>query len=164
MQIGELARLSGCQVVTIRYYEKEGLLPKPERTEGNYRLYNDEALDRLRFIRHCRLHGMTLAEIRDLLDFRDHPTQNCRWINQLVERHIENVDAQIAELTHLKEHLQNLLHACSGDRGGDCGILQHIKAEECACCKKLHCQTGQNRSIAEGPRLNRKESKKQETP
>ncbi len=73
MKIGELARKAGCQVVTIRYYEKEGLLGSPERTGSNYRIYSDEDLDRLRFIRHCRLHGMTLAEIRVLLAVREHP-------------------------------------------------------------------------------------------
>ena len=56
VKIGELAKMTGCQVVTIRYYEKEGLLKRPERTERNYRLYGDEDIARLRFIRHCRQH------------------------------------------------------------------------------------------------------------
>ena len=63
MKIGELAKKTGCQVVTIRYYEKEGLLPEPERSEGNYRLYSEADIERLRFIRHCRHHDMKLAEI-----------------------------------------------------------------------------------------------------
>lgn len=61
VKIGELAKMTGCQVVTIRYYEKEGLLKRPERTERNYRLYGEEDMARLRFIRHCRQHGMSLT-------------------------------------------------------------------------------------------------------
>ena len=140
LKIGELAKRAGCQVVTVRYYEKEGLLPAPERSEGNYRLYDEAALERLHFIRHCRLHGMNLAEIRELLAFRDKPGLNCAWINRLVERHIAGVEAQIAELEHLKGHLQDLLRSCSGDRGAQCGILAHIDGETCPCCADLRCR------------------------
>ncbi len=141
MKIGELARKAGCQVVTIRYYEKEGLLGNPERTGSNYRIYSDEDLDRLRFIRHCRLHGMTLAEIRELLAFREHPTRNCEWIDSMVEKHIRNVDEQIAALQHLRAHLEDLLHQCSGGQGGGCGILRSLDSEEeCPYCHQFQCQ------------------------
>lgn len=150
LKIGELAKLGGCQVVTIRYYEKAGLLSAPARTEGNYRLYDEGAAERLHFIRHCRLHGMTLSEIRELLQFRDHPTRSCRWVSQLVEKHIASVEAQIVELSHLKEHLQTLLRSCSGDRGGDCGILEHITGTECECCKALHCHLDGARDSRKG--------------
>lgn len=141
VKIGELAKMTGCQVVTIRYYEKEGLLREPERTGGNYRLYGDEEIERLRFIRHCREHGMNLAEIRDLLAFRDHPTVNCDWINSLIERHIASVDEQIASLTHLKGHLQTLLHKCSGGKRAECGILESLnRGEACPYCENLHCR------------------------
>jgi len=141
VKIGELARMTGCQAVTIRYYEKEGLLQKPERTSGNYRLYGDSEIERLRFIRHCRLHGMTLSEIRSLLTFRDNPTISCDWINALVEKHITRVNDQIAELQHLKQHLQSLLRKCSGGKGKECGILQSLnKGEECPYCKERECQ------------------------
>ena len=144
LKIGELAKRAGCPVVTIRYYEREGLLAAPERSEGNYRLYGEEAVERLHFIRHCRLHGMNLAEIRELLAFRDRPGPNCAWINQLVERHIKNVEAQIAELEHLKGHLRDLLRACDGEKGERCGILAHIDGEECACCRELRRRTGES--------------------
>ena len=86
VKIGELAKMTGCQVVTIRYYEKEGLLKRPERTERNYRLYGEEDMARLRFIRHCRQHGMSLDEIRTLLVYSDHPTGSCEWINALIRK------------------------------------------------------------------------------
>ena len=67
IKIGELARRTECQVETIRYYEKEGLLPEPTRSRGNYRLYGEAQVERLQFIRHCRSLDMTLGEVRALL-------------------------------------------------------------------------------------------------
>lgn len=140
LKIGELARLSGCQVVTIRYYEKEGLLPQPERTSANYRLYDESDVERLHFIRRCRLHGMNLAEIRSLLAFKDHPTVSCAWINDLVDRHIADVERQIASLQHLKTHLEALRHTCAGDHVQGCGIIDTLDhGSPCACCHEEHC-------------------------
>lgn len=137
-KIGELARITGCKPVTIRYYEREGLLPAPERTAGNYRQYGEKDLERLRFIRHCRQHGMELDEIRALLAFRDKPVANCSWINGLVAEHIARVDEQIAALQHLKEHLQTLLHSCEGGQGENCGILKSLDtAGNCPHCARL---------------------------
>lgn len=139
-RIGDLAKMTGCKPVTIRYYEKEGLLLAPERTAGNYRLYGERELERLRFVRHCRRHGMELDEIRALLAFRDKPVANCGWINTLVAGRIAKVDEQIAALQHLKEHLQTLLHSCEGDRGGECGILKSLdKGESCPHCTRFAC-------------------------
>ena len=137
VKIGELAKISGCQVVTIRFYEKEGLLTEPERTEANYRLYSDKDIERLRFIRHCRRHGMNLSEIRKLLAFKDNPNSGCGWINTLVKTHIENVVEQIDSLTSLKEELQSLLHKCSGDEKS-CGILKSLDSVDgCPYCENL---------------------------
>ncbi|MCV6070998.1 MerR family transcriptional regulator, partial [Escherichia coli] len=69
MKIGELAQTAGTGVETVRFYEREGLLPLPARSSGNYRVYNGEHVDRLAFIRHCRSLDMTLDEIRVLLRF-----------------------------------------------------------------------------------------------
>lgn len=139
VRIGELAKMTGCQVVTIRYYEKEGLLRTPERTEGNYRLYGDDDIARLRFIRHCRQHGMSLAEIHDLIAFSDKPTVNCDWINALIQNHISQVEEQIKDLMHLKEHLQSLLHTCSGGKKNECGILKSLnEGDSCAYCQEKH--------------------------
>lgn len=136
VKIGELAKLIGCQVVTIRYYEKEGLLPEPDRTSANYRLYGEEDIERLRFIRHCRYHDMKLSEIRELLSFKDNPRTDCSWINSMVEKHIASVSEQIASLTHLKTHLEALLHKCSGDKRTECGILKSLtEAETCPHCE-----------------------------
>lgn len=133
--------MTGCQVVTIRYYEKEGLLPTPDRTGSNYRLYGDAEIERLHFIRHCRHHDMKLSEIRELLAFKDNPKTDCGWINTMIEEHIENVTEQISSLTHLKGHLEKLLHKCEGGHKGECGILKSLnEAETCPYCEDSRCK------------------------
>ena len=94
MKIGELAKLTDCQVETIRYYEREGLLPEPARSEGNYRLYTQAHVERLTFIRNCRSLDMTLEEIRSLLNLRDSPQDQCESVNALIDEHIHHVDLQ----------------------------------------------------------------------
>lgn len=139
MKIGELAKKAGCQVVTIRYYEKEGLLAEPERTGANYRLYGDRDIERLRFILHCRRHGMKLSEIRALLAFKDKPETSCRWVNTLIEKHIADVSEQIASLAQLKEQLELLLCKCSGDSDGECKIIESL-SEPCPHCENFLCR------------------------
>lgn len=132
IRIGNLARRCGCEVVTIRYYEKIGLLPKPARSDGNFRLYGDAHVERLQFIRHCRSLDMTLKEIRALLGLRDIPTQDCRKINALLDIHIQQVQVRVAELLQLKQHLVALREKCSGFRPIEaCGILQELS--DCDC-------------------------------
>ncbi|WP_454005329.1 Cd(II)/Pb(II)-responsive transcriptional regulator [Alcaligenes sp. Marseille-Q7550] len=124
MKIGELAQKSHCNTETIRYYEKVGLLPEPERSEGNYRQYRAMHLERLRFIRNCRSLDMTHEEIRALLAHMDGPAQDCEPVNSLLDEHIEHVAVRIRELEHLQEQLKELRHRC-GQAGGleHCGIL-----------------------------------------
>ncbi len=86
MKIGELASHAGAQVETIRYYEREGLLPETARTDGNYRIYGPTHAERLRFIRNCRSLDMTLDEIRLLLRFKDSPAENCGGVNDLLDQ------------------------------------------------------------------------------
>lgn len=149
IRIGELAKITGCQVVTIRFYEKEGLLNKPERSGANYRLYSDSDVERLRFIKHCRRHDMTLSEIRELLAFRDNPSSNCGWVGTLVQKHIANVDEQIASLTQLKNQLEHLQHKCSGENNGKCGIIESlIDSKGCPFCEDFRCRS---ETIQKGP-------------
>lgn len=127
MRIGELATAAESDVDTIRYYEKIGILPKPERTGGNYRHYGEQHMERLRFVRRCRSLDMTLDEIRVLLKFRDAPDANCGEVNNLLDEHIGHVTARIAALTHLEKELRSLRRQCrSVQRAKDCGILAEI--------------------------------------
>lgn len=124
MKIGELAARADTQVETIRYYEREGLLPAAPRTDANYRIYGDAHLERLAFIRHCRSLDMTLDEIRVLLRFKDNPDADCGDVNALLDEHIGHVTARIRSLRQLEKQLKALRLQCAGAGGAaHCGIL-----------------------------------------
>lgn len=128
MKIGALARRTGCAVETIRYYEREGLLAAPLRSEGNYRVYTSADVERLTFIRNCRGLDMTLEEIRRLLALRDGAGQRCGDVTALVDAHIEHVQARIVSLQGLQEQLLALRHRCLGQETTACEILQQLNA------------------------------------
>lgn len=131
MRIGELAKRAGSQPETVRYYERLGLLPEPARTEGNYRVYNEEHLERLRFIRNCRSIGMTLEEVRRLLHFRDRPDLACHEINELLDTHIAHLEGRLSELHRLEGYLRELRACCDDPRtAGDCGILAQLDSAD----------------------------------
>jgi len=128
LKIGELARHAQCQAETIRFYEREGLLPAPARTGGNYRLYAREHVERLAFIRNCRALDMTLDEIRQLLQFRDDlPRNRCAAAHALLDEHVAHVAARIAELQQLELQLKALRRQCQPTRAErECGILDGL--------------------------------------
>jgi Cd(II)/Pb(II)-responsive transcriptional regulator len=127
LKIGELAKVTGSSPETIRYYEQQGLLPQPIRSEANYRLYGAEHIKRLQFIRHCRSLDMSLDEIQVLLTFRDRPDANCDGVNVLLDKHIGHVAARITELTSLQTQLLQLRAQCTRVRSSrECGILQGL--------------------------------------
>lgn len=125
MKIGELAKATGTQAETIRYYEREGLLAEPARTDSNYRRYDASHVARLSFIRHCRSLDMTLDEIRALLRFKDDPGANCEAVNGLLDEHIAHVAARIQELRRLQGELKDLRAQCDA-AGASCGILDTL--------------------------------------
>ena len=125
MKIGELAKRTGAQVETIRYYEREALLPDPVRSDANYRLYGAVHEGQLQFILHCRSLDMTLDEIRSLLALRDKPVENCAAVNALLDGHIGHVAERIAQLQDLQVQLCQLRSRCAGAQGGaQCQILE----------------------------------------
>lgn len=128
MKIGELAKLTDCQVETIRYYEREGLLPPPARSDGNYRVYTQAHVERLTFIRNCRSLDMTLEEIRSLLSLRDSPQDQCESVNALIDEHIQHVNARVASLQALQAQLLELRQRCIDGTLEHCGILQQLEA------------------------------------
>ncbi len=130
MKIGELAGRSGCSVQSIRYYEKELLLPSPKRSEGNYRLYSQTTLEQLMFIKRCRSIDLSLDEIRELNQFKASPDQPCDDINDIIEKHLEQVKDQIHELKGLQAQLLSLRKACAKNRKVEqCGILQTLSRD-----------------------------------
>lgn len=128
MKIGELAKATDCQVETIRYYEREQLLPAPARSDGNYRQYTQAHVERLTFIRNCRVLDMTLDEIRSLLDLRDSRIDPCEQVNALVDEHIDHVRARIDGLRALEAQLVELRQRCEGPSASEqCSILQRLE-------------------------------------
>ena len=126
-QIGQLATKLAVPVETIRYYEREGLLPKPARSGGNYRLYADDERTRLEFILHCRTLDMTLQEIRTLLNIRDAPEQGCVEVNALLDEHIGHVSERMSALRRLRTELKALRRRCEVPSASkDCGILHEL--------------------------------------
>lgn len=127
MKIGELAAAAQTQSETIRYYEREGLLPQAARTGANYRSYESHHVERLAFIRHCRSLDMTLDEIRALLRFKDAPSDNCGEVNDLLDEHIGHVQQRIRDLRALSRQLVHLREQCAAaSTGSDCGILSGL--------------------------------------
>lgn len=138
IRIGELSRLAGCPIVTIRYYEKEGLLSRPERNSSNYRVYHQSDLERLRFILHCRKHGMSLNDIRRLLYLRDNPQSECAFVHELIARQLVHVEEQIASLNNLKQELLLLQSENKCYKSGRCSILDKLQApDNCQYCKGI---------------------------
>ena len=128
--IGELSHQVGVPVETIRYYEREGLVPKPQRSAGNYRLYSEAQLERLSFIRHCRSLDMTLDEVRSLLAYKDAPSESCDKVNALIDSHIQQVAERIAELRRLRQQLQAMRDQCAPPRDGKhCAILKELSTK-----------------------------------
>lgn len=127
MRIGELGKKADCLVQTVRFYESEGLLPEPARSEGNFRLYDEVHLQRLLFIRRCRAKDMTLDEIRQLLNLRDRPELGCGEVNALVDAHIAQVRTKMKELRALERELMDLRRSCDSARTSrECGILDSL--------------------------------------
>jgi DNA-binding transcriptional MerR regulator len=131
MRIGELARQSGVPATALRYYEQLGLLPEPGRTGSGYRIYAEEALDRLAFIRAAQAVGLTLAEVRQVLAVRDAGEAPCRVVTDLIDHRHAEVKARIAELCQLERELAALRARAAKLRPRDCdpsGICHVIPA------------------------------------
>lgn len=135
MKIGELTQKTGLTPETIRYYEKEGLLPVTGRTGSNYRIYTDVHVERLLFIRHCRSLDMTLDEIRILLHFKDRPEESCDRVNALLDEHIGHVEQRINDLKKLEKQLEKLRDHCREAKdAASCGILNALSCPtSCSC-------------------------------
>ena len=143
MKIGELAKAARCTPETIRFYEKEGLMPDAERTDSNYRNYTDVHVERLRFIRNCRALDMTHDEIRALLRLTDAPADGCGGINTLIDEHIAHVDTRIDELKQLKAQLTTLREQCHGEQAvEDCGIVQGLTEMDVGATRARHTHLG----------------------
>ena len=139
MQIKELAKATGVDVETIRFYEKEGLLPEPARLDNGYRNYAQSHLERLSFVRHCRALDMPLSDVKRLLGFVDDPRGHCLNVDALVDEQLSRVRARLKSMRALEKQLLQLRSRCNGSHGNSdpCGILDELVSaahgEACAC-------------------------------
>ena len=124
--IGEAARSLGVSVDTLRYYERIGLVPKPVRSPGNARLYDERDISRLRFIRRAQKMDFSLEEIGVLLRMRTDPANARDEVRTLTAHKLEIIDGRLRELTQLRDELRLLLNLCRKGRGG-CAILDELE-------------------------------------
>ncbi len=120
MKIGELADRTSVPTKTIRFWESEGLLPEPDRTESGYRDYDDTAIARIGFIRQSQTAGLTLAQIRVILDVSDDGSPPCEHVAAAVAERLAEVDARIRELREIRSHLRDLAARADQQDPADC--------------------------------------------
>ena len=124
--IGRLARAAGVGVETIRFYEREGLLSEPPRTESGYRQYRPDAVERLGFIRRAKALGFSLGEIRELLGLAE-PTEDRARVKALTEHKLAEIERRIDELRRMRRALSELDQQCSGHgRVEGCPIIEAL--------------------------------------
>lgn len=124
--IGQLSSRSGVNVETIRYYERIGLLAKPLRTSGGYRLYRMADVERLAFIRRTRDLGFSLDDVRRLLDLADGKSRSCRRVNDIANTHLADVRAKLDDLHRMERVLADLVSACADGALAACPLLETL--------------------------------------
>jgi DNA-binding transcriptional MerR regulator len=126
---GEAARRAQVNVQTLRYYERRGLLHTPARTGFNYRLYTDDAVSRVRFIKRAQRLGFELEEIRDLLALRETKSANGE-VRARAEARVRQIDGSVRDLLAMRDALMEMIGHCAGwARAGRCPILRALDAE-----------------------------------
>jgi MerR family copper efflux transcriptional regulator len=126
LNIGEAAKASGVSAKMIRHYESIGLLPRAQRSNGNYRLYGPQEVHNLRFIHRARSLGFPLETIRELLALWRNRQRSSASVKKLAMTHVATLEAKIAEMQAMAATLKHLAHHCHGDNRPDCPILENL--------------------------------------
>jgi MerR family mercuric resistance operon transcriptional regulator len=126
IQRAALARRTGCNLETIRYYEKIGMMPEPPRTASGYRVYDERHVARLRFILRGRELGFSIDELRGLLGLVDGGIQTCAQVKERTEQHLTDVRAKIADLKRIEKVLARTAAQCSGEQVPECPVLEAL--------------------------------------
>jgi len=134
-----MASIGNCKVQTIRYYEQIGLLPEPERTPGNQRIYNQAHMDRLGFIRHSRELGFSLDRIKEILALSDDPAHSCETVDQIARRHLMEVESKIKRLQSMRKELRRMINQCNGNKVADCRIIEVLSNHQLCLLDKHLC-------------------------
>ena len=129
MNIGEAAAASGVSAKMIRHYEEQGFVPKAGRTVAGYRVYRENDVHALRFIRRARDLGFSLREIKELLGLWHNRRRASADVKRMAEKHVKELDQKIAEMQAMRRTLVNLTEHCHGDARPDCPILDDLAGE-----------------------------------
>ncbi len=130
LKVGEVAKQAGVNLQTIHYYERRGLLPRPPRTESNYRAYPAEAVLRVRFVKRAQELGFTLKEIKELLSLRAAPRTRCADVRERAETKVRDIDDKVRTLQAMRRALTKLIGECSGSGPvSQCPILEALDSE-----------------------------------
>lgn len=127
MKISDAARAAGCHLETVRYYERIGLLPPPNRTASGYRRYTTADVDRLRFVARSRDLGFSLDEIRSLLRLEQDPTLTCEEVTAVAKTHLEQVQSRMRDLARVAAELERAIAGCSGGDRAHCTVLDALR-------------------------------------
>jgi MerR family copper efflux transcriptional regulator len=131
LKIGEVAERGGVNLQTIRYYEREKLLPEPPRLASGYRVYPDDTVKRVRFIKRAQEIGFTLAEIRELLAIRIDADRDSSEVRAIAQAKISDIEGKIRTLQQMKQALGRMTQRCSGcGPANECPILESIDSDE----------------------------------
>ena len=132
LKIGEVSKLAGVGIETLRFYEKVGLLGRPTRTQSGYRLYDAEALSRLDFIKRAQVLGFSLAEIARIISEKEAGQSPCREVREIVREKLKDLDERIKEMRRYQKELRAALSEWdkAGDKEGHiCGLIESTKIE-----------------------------------
>jgi MerR family mercuric resistance operon transcriptional regulator len=124
--IGAVSKTTGCQVETIRFYERIGLLPRPPRSGGGYRLYGGVHVRRLTFIRRARALGFSLREVRTMLRLADERERPCEEVRVIATAHLREVRAKITDLQVMERVLRATVARCARGIGADCPLIEAL--------------------------------------
>lgn len=126
LSIGKLAKAADVKVPTIRFYEQIGLLPQPDRTDRDRRVYGEAAVRRLAFIKHARQLGFPIEAIRTLLDLSEHPDRPCEDANALAEEQLAAVERKIVQLQALRSELRRMVATGCRGSAGECRVIEAL--------------------------------------
>lgn len=126
VSIGTLSKLTDCNIETIRYYERIGLLPEPNRTAGGHRVYRDEDIQRLKFVRRSRHLGFAISDVQNLLSYADEGDYTCAEIKAFTVVHLAEVRRKLADLRRLERALKEMVLKCDGGEVANCSIMDAL--------------------------------------
>lgn len=137
MTIGRLSKAAGVKVTTIRYYESIDLMGEPDRSESGQRLYGDDSVHRLSFIRHARDLGFPMEAVRDLIRLQAEPGEDCAAVDAIARRQLTDVRKRLNQLEALEAELKRMISSCEGGKVGTCRVMAALNDHE-ECLEQAH--------------------------